>query len=872
MVFTISCSGDKGARGPAGIDGRSCTTEAMPNPAQGWVIKCEDGTVGNIYNGKNADGSLPGDDAPTCSVASAPIPGYAFSLNCGGTVVNIPFASSGGGGGGGGNCSVSQANEYNPFWLVMNCGSTVNVCLNGGAFDPEDYVCTNGAKRTVDINRDYYNRGGYFSDIDLATVLYSSSSAYISVNSDAQTSTLVTNSSSSYYAIGGGKENLFPSITSGILLPKSAFICNEDIGNVSRSDPKTNTYYDPNKQFCYAANAPAYRNGDGNPYKLKDLCGANDFLATKKFCFESKTGFKIVVSLCGGNANGTGGSPFLYNQFCQTERIARADDIAASGSTSIITGFQPYNHTTSAVMSLCGSNDWTGKIVTGYNDEIITYNAGKYYNSWLPTNAIVGSVPEYGKYFEHDIGFTSPSGTIDGGKQICDTDGIVKTQCGIPTTNPVGSSPTWVNNKILLFDARTQFCRDDIKFNPNDNSNGAYTQRVEVVSLCRKTDSTYANNRGGSPFDSKDYFCDNSDGKVKRKCLETFYDERTQFCFKEGNTPIAVGNKCRVNPLSTGATVDYINAQYDPRKQFCTIKIKALPAQGTSTNPLPAGTTLQLLNGQIEGGVNVGSIWVNATSSVVLQTNYTTNTFPSAFLSPNDGIGGTRDYVYEEVPEDMCQTSIKYNSGNWLWQSCLVTNIQDRTKDRYLHCGIGERPKEDFSGCEKIPAIPSIVCSATQVVFWNNTCKADCSTTGSGGTSINGATGAAGGSCSCSTGYSINSTTSPTACGVYGHATVATCEYSTGNIWPAYKGTGVTACEAANTCAIAKGLSLGTGNNAKVCDCRATGYTNWNATNDRCEDSDGCPVGYDDDGSGTCKDEHGCTESETWDSTGSTCI
>jgi len=450
MVFTISCSGDKGARGPAGINGKDCSAVPMPNPAQGYVLSCGGEVVGNIYNGKNADGTLPGDSEPSCSLAPSATSGFAFSLNCGGTVVDIPAAGSGGGGGGGsggGSCSATQANEYNPFWLVMNCGTTINVCLNGGAFDPETYVCTNGAKRTVDINRDYYNRGGYYTDINLATVLYSSSSAYISVNSDANTSFALNSSTS---VSGGGKENLFPSITSGILLPKSAFICNETTGNVPYEAESQNRYYDPNKQFCYANNAPAYTNNSGALYKLKDLCGANDFLATKKFCFESKTGFKIVVSLCGGSeTDGTGGSTFLYNQFCQPERYAISDGITASGSTSAITGLLPYNHNKSKVMPLCGNNDWTGKIVTGANDEIITYNAGKYYDSWLPSNTITGSVYDYGKYFE-GYGFAEKKGAIVGGQQICDTDGIVKTKCGIPTAGS-GSSATWVNNKILLF-------------------------------------------------------------------------------------------------------------------------------------------------------------------------------------------------------------------------------------------------------------------------------------------------------------------------------------------------------------------------------------------------------------------------------------
>jgi len=402
----------------------------------------------------------------------------------------------------------------------------------------------------------------------------------------------------------------------------------------------------------------------------------------------------------------------------------------------------------------------------------------------------------------------------------------VKTKCGIPTAGS-GSSATWVNNKILLFDARTQFCRDDIKFDKNDNSSGAYTQQVEVINLCRKTDSTYANNRGGNPFDSKDYFCDNSDGKVKKKCLETFYEDETQFCYKEGNTAIAVGNKCRVNPFpATNETVQFLPAQYDPRKQFCTIKISSLPTSNAN-NILPANAALQILNGQVQSGINIGSSWVNSTSSVVLQTNYTTNAFPNVYIAPTlSGTtqqGGTVGYTYVEVPEDMCQNSIKYNSGNWLWQSCLVTNVQDRTKDRYLHCGVGERPKEDFSGCEKIPNIVVVSCnSASQVLFWNNTCKtgssplaaADCGGTPTSGTNaIAGVTLGSiapntGNACVCADGYTINSQTSPTAC----TGDVNECPYN--------KVKDVTgSCE--NACSLNSQLT-GTATANGICACNAT--------------------------------------------------
>ena len=827
MVFTISCSGDKGPRGANGIDGKSCTARPMPTAAQGWILSCGGEDVGSIWNGTDADGNpAGGSGAPTCHLAPSANPGYAFSLNCGTDVVNIPALGSGGGGvGGGGNCAVSQADEYNPFWLKMNCGATIDICLNGGAFDPADYVCTNGAKRTVDINRDYYNRGGYNTSIDLI-------SQGGALNNDAS------------IGVSGsiGKQNVFPSITSGILLPKKAFICNELQGSDPFSEEAQNRYYDPNKQFCYSSLAPAYA---GPPYKLKDLCGANDFDANRKFCFVSKTGFKIVVSLCGGTGTGIGGSSFLYNQFCQTERNS-------------LTGFANYYAAKSTVAALCGNNDWTGKITTDGNDEITNYNAGKYYNNWSSSNAIQGTVEEYGYAYNRTSGFGPSKGTISGGKQICDTDGVVRTQCGIPTAVS-GNTATWVNNKILLFDARSQFCRDDIK----NIGTADYTQKVEVVNLCRKTDSTYKDGIGGGPFDSKDYFCDNSDGKVKKKCLEVFYEDETQFCYKEGNTQITVGTKCKKDPTATGSNIEYLPAQYDPRKQFCTWKISNVTGQAGTCTSLDA---LQFLSGASTSGGSVGaSNWADFDPPAVIgntigtngvnvtqNTPYATNYFPACYnpgdISPATASAGAGIYTYEEVPEDMCKGNIKYNQGGWLWQSCLVTDKTDRTKDLYQHCGPGERPKADFTGCEKIAVrIPTGTCLATEVKDWDGHCKlaeelvtagepdeADCSG------SVPGAvlTGDLDNVCSCPAGYVINSTSAPTKCRTPAFGSTAEtptwCDYSElqapGRVATNATTLGTNAgCVTSAVCTSTAAGTLGTAANAGKCLCAAGDV--WFSTN-----------------------------------------
>ena len=736
MVFTISCSGD---RGPRGVDGKNCSVSKLAD-GSGARITCPgdvDGVI--IYNGgEGPDGQLP---AGLCRIAQGGAPSAAYTIQCGDQIIPIygaPGSSGGGGGGGGssGGSKVDNFDQYNPYELgiVLGAGDTLWLC-NGNVYNKDENICTNGEKRTVDINKDYYNVG----EIDILGGTSGSSGTSAGSNSGL---------------VGDG--NAAQTITNGLVLSKSKFICNEADGNVDHST--LNTLYNPNVYFCYA---------DGSSYKLAPLCGSNDYLASSKFCFESKTGFKAVVNLCGGT-NGK----FTYSQFCQTTSTNDYGD-------------GTYSSASSKVANLCGNNDWTGKIFTfkgGARDgEISNYNAGVYYDRY--------KAYDYGDYAQNATYFTAPTlGPVVGGKQVCDADGVVRTQCGIPTSG-TGTSAVWTDNEIKKADLRSQFCRRDPKW-VNSTAAAPYTQRVEVVDNCRNPNpkpSDYPNGKGGLYFDGLDYFCQTTTGFVRKMCAGTFYDDVSQFCYKEGSTAIAVGDKCRINPMNfptSGITsANYRDAQYDPRKQFCTIKIASLPASNLN-NDLPPGAALQVLNGQVQGGVNVGSRWVNSTSSIVLQTNYTTNTFPNVWLAPtttnaNVQQGGTVGYTYEEVPEDMCQTSIKYNQNTWLWQSCLVTNVQDRTKDRYLHCGVGERPKEDFSGCEKIPDEVVVSCYGGEVAGWTGlVCGATTVCTSIAGGK------AESGRCVCEAGYVINSKASPTACLSTANGTVpngiATCAYVDG--------------------------------------------------------------------------------------------
>jgi len=720
----------------------------MPNPAQGYVLSCGGEVVGNIYNGKNADGTLPGDSEPSCSLAPSATSGFAFSLNCGGTVVNIPASSSGGGGGGGGNCSATQPDEYNKFWLVMNCGSTINVCLNGGAFDPSTSICTNGLKRAVDINRVAYNYGSYYSELTDGS----------SATFDATTSGLPSDpnwADGSTYLSGSSQVTAvsYLPLRPGIVLSRSLFTCHSTAGNVSSNpDLITANQYDPNVSFCQPKT-----NGVSGAYELKPLCGGNDY-TNSQFCFKGKPNAagkqkEKVVNKCGGGATPSSGSEFTYKEFCQVNEVYTRKGSSLSGTTgypSVSVAYTAYangkkadlcggesvwwdavdtytsanealaaGRTAAAVGEISTANDGVWNTTTGASNTSI--ERGIMLAQTISTSGTVGSTEIPGianttganKNFK---GFDKASeGPIRYGKRTCEAN-VIMTQCALPSNTNTALPEGTV---ALLYNARTHFCRVNTKYNGT-----TVKQMVEIVPLCYSTDISPTTGRplGGTEFDGVDYGCDLRDGQPAKKCGEEFYKDESEFCFKEGATPIAVGQKCRIYPLATGDNIqEYLPAQYDPRKQFCTLKIKAITGQSASSTECTAGfvlgssssvtglNKLVYLNGSAtQGGGGVGggvgsSVWSLGVPTL-LYTPYATNGFPACYdvgdMNSDETAAGT--YAYEEVPEDMCQGKIKYNQGNWLWQSCLVTDKTDRTKDLYQHCGEGEMPKVDFTGCVKV--------------------------------------------------------------------------------------------------------------------------------------------------------------------------
>ena len=592
MVFTISCSGDKGARGPAGIDGKSCKAEPMPNPDQGYVLSCGGEVVGNILNGLNADGTLPG-GTPSCHIAPTPTAGYAFTLTCGNDIVNIPARTSGGGGGG--SCTVTQPSDYNTFWLRMDCGAIVDICLNSGAFDPTKSVCTNGLAREVDINRVAYNYAVLsFNDADYYDSLLAGLDLPAASNWDNWTTTVLP-------------------VRAGLIVPRSSFVCHPTLGSKFAS----NNYvydqadeYDPNVDFCQPI---------GGGYKTEPLCGGRDY-ANDKFCFYSKPNAlgkqrENVLYRCGYVDPTTNGKPFTYKEFCQlTEAVYRDTTRSKDPISGLIQSYPTvrsgitnnYKSATATVKELCAGDDawWDENVkVSGFQIQSSDYsnNPGVYSiysyagvsaggvsrpaitattntaSTVADAGVTSGTLPQYGIMSSLSLtttattgittftllkpfyGFDSNAeGPILFGERTCPTTGAkaVVAKCGVANSTSGSTSSFSDGNAVLTYNPLTHFCRVNSKYKTTGAD--ADLQKVEIVPLCVASTSTSTKN--GTSYDGREYQCNPADGKPGKRCQQDFYNPLTQFCYDPTGVALK-GDYC---------FGDAVPSSYDPRQSFCS--------------------------------------------------------------------------------------------------------------------------------------------------------------------------------------------------------------------------------------------------------------------------------------------------------------
>jgi hypothetical protein len=433
-------------------------------------------------------------------------------------------------------------------------------------------------------------------------------------------------------------------------------------------------------------------------------CNSTKYNPNEEVCFAGTPQKKDL--LCGGK-------DYASTQFCQTLRNGKKATMYKCGinnATYPNTQFCWAEGTNSLATNALPYPGYTGAALTGSNGDVWDYcgqdalGADIVYNPHVTSaTSALAATQTHGTSYRF-----APKGTF------CQNN-MVMTRCYDGISAPVAGTASDTNAAVstsknipIFYNAKTQFCR---KLAVAD---AQATSRVEAVDLCFNIPTgTVAPT--GDFFDGVDYFCNTAKGEVGRRCAgeNDFYNEEREFCYKEGALAIAVGEKCNTTP--TNSTPTYLSAQYDPRKQFCTTVISSIATGSTGTAIGPSGTT-------------------DGTGTTVFPVQY----------------NSASTYTYTERPVDLCKGNIKYNYGGWLWQSCLVdaAALQDRTKDLYQHCGIGEKPKEDFTACVALPT-----CSGTDVWDDHKSGGAGCSASCTGG-----ATAPANGTCSCPAGYEWEST------------------------------------------------------------------------------------------------------------------
>jgi len=129
-------------------------------------------------------------------------------------------------------------------------------------------------------------------------------------------------------------------------------------------------------------------------------------------------------------------------------------------------------------------------------------------------------------------------------------------------------------NAIVEYDMKTYFCRPV--------AGTSTTAKVEAVPFCNLTANLLDDNR--NMYDSKTYFCEEGKDWVRAKCGSNYFNENTEFCFKEV-TPNMPYPYCTGGSIEFSATTDEIALKpgrdlqkfgyggqlttYDPRDAFC---------------------------------------------------------------------------------------------------------------------------------------------------------------------------------------------------------------------------------------------------------------------------------------------------------------
>ena len=376
------------------------------------------------------------------------------TLICDGKTVSLGSGSSGGTLSG---CTVGQADKYNKYELAIKCANsdTVFTC-HGFVFNKKINACHNGFKRKFDTNCKTY---------------------------DGKPTTTCATADETLY--GGDLIGLYDSDD------KPLFQCDK-------------VQYDPNKQFCKGT-------------ELADLCGGEDFDGADKFCFKSKSDYRIVLDKCGNSDKKT----FENTQFCPV----KVSSVDANGNVT----FTRYSTVVSPTVypaTLCGGIAYDGEIAkvnTSSYDEIssISLTGGEYYE---------GAAAKTGGWAV-DVNKGSAKAYIYG-SSICQGSSVM-TKCAKNATQDT-----------LLFNATTQFCRDK-----NADS-------VEVATLCKKTG--VATDKGKTY--SKDYVCDPTTGSPSKSCGGTLFDDDVFFCYPgDIKTPYCKDNRTNYNPAqafcSYGGTI-----------------------------------------------------------------------------------------------------------------------------------------------------------------------------------------------------------------------------------------------------------------------------------------------------------------------------
>jgi len=782
MVFTISCSGDDGKNGRDGGDGKDAICSAAATEG-GLTITCDDGTSGFLANGAQGVQGPPGEIPENVCRLGSLKPNGNYQVICGGKDVS---GEEGGITGELQSCTTTK-NSDNPFEVILSCTSNEDddfYMCGGQWYDPRKDHCEAWTVPTREGDTATVSTGGSLSYNNKIGVVVVSEcgghGAAYTYDSRYQFCDYSTAPNSIQFYCGANKEMYRTGAPwfdqCGTTVPTDRSVAR--LAEVTAPCPNPNSAVLPSsgitriikaKQFCQDNTTPT------------DRCGIKqkNYVYGGPFATGRTTSSKINNNV----TTYTGDANFSF--------YARGTQVFSS----LTSGIPPSNNPDAADPSngFLYKGEYSLKSQEQcLNDSIVVKVCGTefYEESWqfcATRNRVTPHCKDRVVY-DPDTRFCSYVGNSD---------------YNIPRFD--GANDTWYNAGY------NGSCIDNSGVATSENPDGATkatclqwaSTAITYCGYVKDSDNTY--NVGGWKWE---YCTEPNIGIYSVLRCAVMQEPADRTYINTLNPPKDINERSRcvciehAKPLSMGQNGCECGRGFAYNEKYSTGETKYKNPIGTDTLTRLSGGSCDLIvqtTGTCAGnrepkrvkedGTCVG--WTGSTSAATADSvaiySFAPNSgqtsvyaikahaLPASDLTctnPNQIRLLTTHAPGDSTPSDSLLTvgaTCLYRDASSVPAGSGTVNI----------CASRIKQYNDVEFCilSSSYTAPSQVCNSTQVTDWDGTCKTGTTAAACSGSVTGAMLGGANNQCSCPAGYSINSTSSPTACRIASAVTDEWCNY-----------------------------------------------------------------------------------------------